>query len=111
MITLTFNKEESNRWFVDLPTWTGPKDDLEMVMGADTFLDILSEAESSVTLNMSTSEYPNSELLVYLNEEYDGAFYHLESYSSIEFNLDIWLCHVTKFVFGDFPTIIYFNKI
>jgi hypothetical protein len=28
----------------------------------------------------------------------------------IEFNLDIWLCDVTKFVFGEFPKIIHFNK-
>ena len=37
-----FYKEEDNRWFVDLPEWEGDKEDLEMVMGADILLEILS---------------------------------------------------------------------
>lgn len=53
------------------------------------------------------------ETLIYQHETPDfgeGAYYHMQSYMGLEFNLDIWLCDVTKFVFGDFPKIIYFNK-
>lgn len=31
----------------------------------------------------------------------------LESYKGIQINLEMWLCDVTKFVFGDFPKSIY----
>jgi hypothetical protein len=53
-------------------------------------------------------------MLIFLKEtpEFDeGAYYHMESYMGLEFNLDVWLCDVTKFVFGEFPKIIYFNKV
>ena len=43
MRTFRFNKEEDNRWFVDLPEWEGEKDELEMVLGADMLLDIISK--------------------------------------------------------------------
>ena len=35
---LKFNKE-ADRWYIDLPDWTGTKGELEMVAGADTLLD------------------------------------------------------------------------
>jgi hypothetical protein len=38
----------------------------------------------------------------------NGAFYKLENYKGIEIGLEMWLCDVTKFVFGKFPKIIYF---
>ncbi len=31
-----FNKEAQNRWYIELPEWTGSKSELEMVFGADT---------------------------------------------------------------------------
>ena len=40
-----FYKEETGRWYVDLPEWEGEKAELEMVLGADTFLEILSQGE------------------------------------------------------------------
>ena len=114
MQAFKFYKESDNRWYVDLPEWEGPKANLEMVMGADVMLDILAQGEGEVTLNMSKEPEPGlSEMLCFLKETPDlgeGAYYHMESYIELEFNLDIWLCDVTKFVFGEFPTIIYFNK-
>lgn len=113
-MNIRFYKESDNRWYADLPEWEGLKAALEMVMGADTMLDILSEGEGDVTLFMSTTQTNNSEILTFLYETPDfgeGAYYHMESYMGLEFNLDIWLCDVTKFVFGEFPKIIYFNKL
>jgi len=39
----------------------------------------------------------------------EGAWYKLENYLGIDFRLQMWLCDVTKFVFGDFPRKIYFR--
>ena len=39
--TLKFNKEEDNRWYVDLPNWHGDVRYLEMCAGFDDFLDFL----------------------------------------------------------------------
>ena len=33
----------------------------------------------------------------------------LERYADVEFDLTMWLCDVTKYVFGDFPKQIYFK--
>ena len=35
---LTFEKWEDGRWFVVLPDYDGPQEDLEMVDGADEFM-------------------------------------------------------------------------
>ena len=113
-MNLKFYKESDNKWYVDLPKWEGPKAALEMVMGADTMLDILSQGEGEVTLYMVTEPQAGYETLIYLHETPElgeGAYYHMKSYMGLEFNLDIWLCDVTKFVFGEFPKIIYFSKV
>jgi hypothetical protein len=36
-----------------------------------------------------------------------GAFYLAKTVSNIEYNLSVWLCDVTKYVFGSFPEFIY----
>jgi hypothetical protein len=40
----------------------------------------------------------------------EGSWYRLNNYIGIEYELDMWLCDVTKFVFGYFPEIIYFKR-
>ena len=47
---LTFEKWEDGRWFVVLPEYDGDQEDLEMVDGADTFLDYLTDDGLYVTL-------------------------------------------------------------
>jgi hypothetical protein len=114
MRTLTFNKESDNRWYVDLPEWEGPKADLEMVSGADTMLDIISQGDGTTTLYMDTEYHDGFEILHFdklATELGNGAYYTMEKYQGIEFDLEMWLCDVTKFVFDEFPTKIYFTKI
>jgi hypothetical protein len=114
MKTLKFNKEPDNRWYVDLPEWEGPKADLEMVSGADTMLDIIAQGEGTATLYMDTTYHDGFETLE-LNrpaiELGNGAYYTMGKYQGIDFDLEMWLCDVTKFVFDEFPTKIYFAKI
>jgi hypothetical protein len=105
MKKFNFYKEQGNRWFINLPDWEGDKDDLEMVMGADTMLDILAQGEDNVSLSMSDKPFESYDYLLTLKEEiYEGGMYEL---SSTNFNFDVWLCFVTKFVFGEFPNKIY----
>lgn len=107
MKILNFYKELDNRWYIYLPEWKGHKDDLEMVMGADTMLDIISQGEDIVTLLISKKPFDSYNYLLTLREElYEGGMYEL---SSINFNFEVWLCHVTKFIFGEFPNKIYFK--
>lgn len=109
-------EKEMNDWFVVLPEWEGSKADLQMVMGADTFLDILCEGEWHVWLTLSTEPFENSNTLELIHygvepSEEDleqGAWYKMKSYRGIEFDLDMWLCEVTRFVFGHLPRTIYF---
>jgi len=110
-------EKELDGWFVDLPEWEGSKADLQMVMGADTFLDLLCEGEWVVWMTLSDEPFNGCntlELMHYgcseptTNDEELGAWYKLNSYRGIEFDLEMWLCEVTRFVFGSLPNKIYF---
>jgi hypothetical protein len=102
-----FNKEEG-RWYIDLPDWTGGKAALEMVAGADTLLDHLSNNGDTVLLSLSTEDkcpegYETLKRIV--KTPGNGCVYHLGF-------TPVWLCDVTKFVFnGIFPKKIHFNVI
>jgi hypothetical protein len=115
MRTYRFYKD-SEGWFVDLPEWTGEKWELEMVSGADTFLDILSQGENEVHVTMSKEPFDGCEILHFQelgrlegSEMGTGAWYFLQNYSGIDYTLKMWLCDVTIFVFGEFPNKIYFK--
>jgi hypothetical protein len=103
-------------WFVDLPEWTGEKGELQMVCGADTFCDILSQGENEIHVTLSTEPFNGCDVLDFLYlgriegpEMGSGAWYILDHYADLPFGLTMWLCDVTKFVFGDFPSKIYFK--
>jgi hypothetical protein len=100
-----FIKELDSKWYILLPTWKGDKEDLEMVMGADTMLDIIAQGETDVEILISTDEFENYKFkLTFKNAESDGGWYSLESEL---FNFDVWLCKVTKFVFSEMPKNLY----
>ena len=83
MRKFTFVKENTGRWYIVLPEWTGDKEELEMVMGADTMLDILSQGDSVVDVVLSTEPFDNHKFeLMFINEESGGGWYNFES----EFN-------------------------
>lgn len=105
MRSFKFYKEIDGRWFVDLPEWDGSKDDLEMVSGADVMLDILAQGRNNIKCLLSTDEFNDYNMkLTFKNNSADGAWYDLKSDL---FEFDVWLCGVTKFVFGDMPKVIY----
>lgn len=99
-----FYKQSDGRWYVDLPEWTGSKDDLEMVMGADDMLLYMAEGNNEVALNISEDYFENSdELKIQDTGVAIGAYYRIEKYRGVEIGLDVWLCPVMEFVFGGYP--------
>lgn len=105
-----FYKESTNRWYVDLPEWNGPKSDLEMVDGADSMLEYMAEGSGEVRAILSTQKVDNVYHLKFVRETPEigeGAQYYLEEYLGLTINLRVWLCDVTKFVFGEFPNDIW----
>lgn len=106
MNNYTFFKDEESRWYIDLPEWDGPMEDLEMVMGADTMLDIISQGEDEIRVSISETYIPHKMWLTFIREESDGGMYQL---SSTQHSFEVWLCHVTKFVFNKLPEKLYIN--
>lgn len=111
-MNLKFEKEESNEWYIVLPEWTGDKADLQMVCGADNFLDIISKGESLVSVNVEREiNNENGFPKFVLDKRHDtpeigGAMYYIASFHNQDF--DMWLCDVTRFVFGgELPQNIY----
>lgn len=107
---LNFVKEKK-KWYIDLPEWTGRKSSLQMVDGADTLLDYISEGKANVKLLVSTEMFENANCLGFLNKTwFNGANYKIDTYNNYFMNLKVWLCDVTKFVMNEFPEKIYFAK-
>lgn len=109
MEVFKFYKENDGRWYVDLPSWPGDKDDLEMVAGADKLLDYLSNNANEISLILSTDSFENCDVLNLVQQcgKGGGALY---SYNTEKDNI-LWLCDVLKFVFKSFPEKIYIKKV
>ena len=108
---LKFYKEETGRWYVDLPEFLaagGEKADLEMVFGADTWLDILSNQGKAVEIEISSDEELDNHLIL-TNIDESGACYKAETFEGVRYDHVVWLCPVTIFVFGKFPEKIYYK--
>ena len=104
-IVFDFYKTKHEEWFVDLPDYPGPVEDLQMVLGADDLLDNLSHFTNSVSVLVSTEEIPLA-LKLTRNESVEctsGAWYKSSS-------LDLWLCDVMLFLYGEFPKELYLEK-
>jgi hypothetical protein len=132
---LAFNREEDDRWFIDLPNWPWKKDNLEMVCGADRLLDILSEGKDRVKLLVKPTEEPldEDEVQDLIEQGWlevkqthssltGGATYTARGYEMDQFvrnhpltgqsmQRTHWLCPVTLFVFGHYPKYFYFKVI
>ena len=98
----------AGKWFVHLPDYPGHYSDLEMVLGADVLCDMIDTFETgSIAATVSNEPFDSifstrGYILDFVNSEQDGANYRLR-----EYKLDVWLCNVTKYVFGEFPVTIY----
>ena len=109
--------KDSLGWFIDLPDSGFDKMELQMIAGADTFCDIIAQGDDNIFITLSTTPFNGCSVLEFRKfgnletwEMGEGAWYHLKSYNGIEYNMEMWLCNVTKYVFGGdyFPKHIYF---
>lgn len=100
----------ANKWFVHLPEYPGHPMDLEMVSGADTLCEMIDEYHNgfiSVTVStnpMNGDEFATKFVVLDLKKYTDdiGA-----TYTKRDSDQEVWLCNVTKYVFGDFPETLY----
>jgi hypothetical protein len=107
---LPFYKKEG-RWYADLPEYIhagGTEADCEMVAGADTWLDFLSNNGTNITLEIDHQE-PLSNKITRIGIDDFGATYIAHEYNEEIVNHVLWICPVTLFVFGEYPETIYFQ--
>lgn len=110
--TFEFQKNQNGEWYLILPSWQGDPGDLQMVEGADEWLELLSQGTKSLKLKLADKKFndANCLTLMRLREENlgGGGIYYLEKYRNQTVGLKLWLCDVTSFVFGHIPQRIYF---
>ena len=105
-------KKRSYTWYVDLPTWTGKKSSLRMVMGADTLLDKIAKGRDEVYLHFSKDEIDGADVLYFKKKSWiNGATYRLKKFEGNNTKLNVWLCDVTLYVLDEFPKRIYFKEV
>jgi hypothetical protein len=110
---LTFVKE-NGRWYVDLPEFlesgAGDKDDLEMVAGADTFCDELSDGGERLKVTISTDPFQGADFSIKRinNGRLVGRDY--EAFKKHRYILNMWLCPVLLYVMGSYPDTVYIQK-
>ena len=106
-----FYKDNDSRWYAAMPDSDFSKEELEMVCGADTMLDILAQGEDIVVLTMTDEECEFDHIdLVEEPEVVGGGVYLVTSLNGIVFDFQIWLCDVTKSIFGKMPERIYLKQ-
>jgi hypothetical protein len=119
--TRNFYKENGN-WFIHLPEYLqsgGIKDDLQMIKGADTWLDNLSGSANEITIKFSNCKFDGCQdsmiqsLIAYGGAAIiDTASHELDTgmWYTTKSGHDLWLCPVTKFIFGGvYPIVIFYS--
>lgn len=108
--TFRFYKTANHRWYIDLPDWGGSLDDLEMVQGADTMLDMVSRYTDECYLELSDEPFDGADIIALvedLSDSVGGGNYVMEAYKGEQINHAMWLCQVTVDVFHELPKAIY----
>ncbi|MDQ8005562.1 MAG: hypothetical protein REI64_12235 [Pedobacter sp.] len=107
-----FYKVASGDWYIDFPEWKGDPKDLQMIQGADEWLDLVSN-QTEVVLSISDQPFDEADYLtlIRLGEPNlgGGGNYFLHQYNGKDVNLKIWLCEIVEFVFDQYPQRIYFK--
>lgn len=109
---IRFYKDFGGLWFADLPEYLqegGQLADLQMVEGADIWLEKLAQGKKEVTIRVDF-QAPRSDddgrlLNIDMNAHDPG---HYLVYPDIH---ELWLCPVLTWVAGDYPDIIYYKII
>ncbi|MFB6457547.1 DUF6717 family protein [Chitinophaga sp. Hz27] len=105
-----FYKTSEGKWFIDIPEWTKDIAELQMVLGADTMLDVASGNTAECFLKISDEPFAGADeakLMENLKESIGGGNYLMEMFRGEAVNQEMWLCEVTEYVFGYLPATIY----
>ena len=108
MIVIRFYRDSEDLcWYADLPNYIASKSECQMVDGADTWLDIISNYKESIKLTITDerSKAIGYSIISKVSESDDGATYITDSLHKL------FLCNVTKIVLGYFPNKIYYKQI
>lgn len=107
-----------DRWYVVFPNWPLSHDNLEMVAGADDMLNLLSNGESIVKLEIVINSKPSTVGYYALYKTYSsltgGAHYIADKvggWDTSAIKKQLWLCPVTLTVLGHYPNRILFKKL
>lgn len=104
-IKLEFEKDLDSRWYIVLPEYQGNRSDLEMVQGADKLCDKLSNGKNTLKVKVWRKEHKNATHVLKRMVVVYGSFYHAVDTVNDSQSV-IWLCPVTKFVFGKYPKVL-----
>lgn len=110
--TMGFRLESDNNWYADIARWPGSHAQLQMVAGADDFLDAVNADHNLggyVTLEVSANSFEGSDHLVKTDQSNYGATYSIPSGAYGRQRL--WLCNVSRWVFGHHPDKIYYKVV
>jgi len=106
-MVFSFYKNKFGEWYIDLPEYPGPNEDLQMVAGADDLLDTLSNNTHSFTCILSKD--PIQEAMV-LHKNY-GSTAPESGENYLYEGKRMWLCPVTAYIFGEYPDRIFIEKL
>jgi hypothetical protein len=110
---------KKDRWYIDLPEWTGPKANLELVAGAEDMFELLSKGKERISVSFCDKledmfTTPNAVAPHVVLRHLGGGDYSVnvttDVYNSDEFPKEIWLCSVTEFIFGAYPEYMYIRS-
>lgn len=108
---LSFERDPDGSWYIILKEWKGPRGMLQMVSGADDFLDMIAGDDNLVTLDVVLTPESGYDRVEMLGKGLYGADYYIESYAGTKIYHKFWLCPVTTFVFGGvYPEVMYIKK-
>lgn len=98
-----------DRWYADVPGWTGSIPQLEMVAGADDLLDYMSQHTQFVSVCLSLEEKTNAVHLEKICNHFGGADYRVVNCPDCGVQ-QIWLCGVNNIYWGGYsPEHIWFS--
>lgn len=110
---MKFEKDPDGRWYAVIPSWTGDRAELEMVLGADILCEKLAKGkdEVNVLLTFDDEELKNPDAILKLEQIMphpgSGADYYVESIVGETVDLDLWLCEVLYWLVKKYPKTIY----
>ncbi len=101
------------KWYIDLPEWEGPKQDLEMTDGIYDLLNLISHGDEEIYFQLGDENFPGAYqmILVQSGSAADaGVWYLVPTVGEMNINFRLRLPEMAKTIFGTFPETIWFYR-